>query len=130
MEDETVCSICGKSVSGQEAEAGFFSERDGKFLCANCLQALERKRKEARNKNFSESHERLVLLRSIEEELKSINNYLAFKEFSIWNVFGGIAQAFVFFLLFLAYRAESIQGYMAAAVIQFMALTFFVLGKK
>ena len=130
MEEEKTCSVCGRQVSGAEVQDGFLSEKDGRFMCAACLEELRKRRKEIVKTDSSASPEIIDLLRNIQEELKAINNHITFKEFSIWNVFGGIAQSFVFFLLFLAYKADTAEGYMAAVAVQLMALTFFMLGKK
>ena len=45
MEEETICSICERKVSGAELERGFHSDKDGKFLCVSCLEEFQKRRR-------------------------------------------------------------------------------------
>ena len=130
MEDERICSVCGKNITGEALQAGYLSEKDGKFMCGVCLEEFHRRRTENIKGASSKNAEIVEILRGILEELRAINNHITFREFSIWNVFGGIAQAFVFFLLFLAVKSGAPQSYLPAAAVQLMALTFFILARK
>ena len=130
MEEEKTCSVCGKKITGEALHAGYLSEKDGKFMCSACLEEFHRRRAENVKGVSSANAEITEILKGILEELKAINNHITFKEFSIWNVFGGIAQAFVFFLLFLAIKSGASHSYLAAVAVQLMALTFFILARK
>ena len=69
------------------------------------------------------------VLEDILREVQHVARNQEYEEFSVWNIFGGLVQILVFFLLawnFFAHRVDL----MLAVVLQLVALTFFVLAKK
>ena len=69
------------------------------------------------------------VLEEILREVKQIARNQEYEEFSIWNVFGGLVQCVVLFLLFWHYY-RGVPDLMWALVLQALALTLFVLAKK
>jgi hypothetical protein len=71
-----------------------------------------------------------AVLEDLLREVQHIARNQEYEEFSIWNIFGGLVQCFVFFLLFWTYFRGQTQDLLWAVVLQLTALTFFVLAKK
>jgi len=69
------------------------------------------------------------VLDEILRELKHIARNQEYESFSIWNIFGGLVQCLVLFLLFWRY-AKGEPDLMWAGVLQVLALTLFVMAKK
>lgn len=69
------------------------------------------------------------VLDEILRQIKHIVRNQEYEEFSVWNIFGGLVQCFVFFLLFWHYF-KGTPDLMWAVVLQLVALTFFVMAKK
>ena len=69
------------------------------------------------------------VLEEILREVKHIARNQEYEEFSVWNIFGGLVQCVVLFLLFWHYYKGE-PDLMWAAVMQLLALTFFVLAKR
>ena len=64
-------------------------------------------------------------------ELKNITRTLTFEKFSIFNIFGGLAQAGAFAaLLYTAITTDTGTGLLLTIALQLMALTFFILGRQ
>jgi len=69
------------------------------------------------------------VLDEILREVKHIARNQEYEAFSIWNIFGGLVQCLVLFLLFWRY-AKGEPDLMWAGVLQVLALTLFVMAKK
>ena len=72
-------------------------------------------------------------MENILAELRKISHVQHFEEFSIWNLFGGLAQILVFLSMFLWFieGSKPLENpyLMLAIILQLMALTFFSIGK-
>jgi hypothetical protein len=77
--------------------------------------------------------EQTELLKGMLNELRKLSRAQRFDEFSIWNLFGGLAQVLVFLAMFLWFigDAKPLESphLMLALILQVMALTFFSIGK-
>jgi len=121
-----LCDRCGRTVPPEEVQKGLSLEKSGKYLCPDCVEKYRRMREAPADERN--------LLEQILAEMKRFVQYQTYKEFSIWNILGGIIQVGVFFSLFLWYIADAdikkLNLLLLAVVLQTMALSFFILGKR
>ena len=73
------------------------------------------------------------LMGSMLAELRKLARVQGIEEFSVWNLFGGLAQVLVFLSMFLWFLGDTppleTPFLMLALILQLMALTFFTIGK-
>ena len=69
------------------------------------------------------------VLEEMLREVKHIARNQEYTEFSIWNIFGGLLQCVVLFLLFW-HAYKDTPDLMWAVVLQLLALTCFVVAKR
>lgn len=123
MTGQTVfCSRCGRAVpEGDPA--------DENPLCPDC--AADRSPADSHRQQPAPPAEGSVeqTLQDILRELKHIVRNQEYEEFSVWNIFGGLVQCVVLFLLFWHYYRGR-PDLMWALVLQVFALTLFVMAKK
>jgi len=76
--------------------------------------------------------DRTQVLKDMLAELKKLSHVKQLEEFSIWNLFAGLAQVLVFLALFLSFATggDKASFLTLAIVLQLMALTFFTIGNR
>ena len=149
MDDELMrCARCGRSID--PVLAAYLGRPDaqqaGEPLCPACAEELALPQPppevdrgappgapepEAPAAQPGHPHPRPAdeVLEEILREVKHVVRNLEYDEFSIWNIFGGLVQCVVLFLLFWHYfKGEP--DLMWAVAMQLLALTLFVMAKK
>lgn len=115
------CEQCGSMIPEVDIQTERAKVVDGKMLCRDCHIFHQ-----ART-----THAREVTDADILAELKNIARTLTFEKFSIFNIFGGLAQAGAFAaLLYTVITADTNTGLLLTIALQLMALTFFILGRQ
>ncbi|MBM4086526.1 MAG: hypothetical protein FJ272_17220 [Planctomycetes bacterium] len=126
MSEIRICSRCKRSISERDVEEGLAVEKEGKLICPECSGAGPARRAKAQEDTTQ-------LLEAIFTQVKNIARSIGYEETSVWNVFGAVVQCLVFGTLFFAYShwttGAATNFLLLSAVLQVMALTFFVLGK-
>lgn len=115
------CEQCGSMIPGVDLLRGRARRVDGKILCRDCNIYHQARTTQARP----------VTNVDLLAELKNISRALAYEKFSVFNIFGGLAQAGVFAAMLYAVISHSVnEGLLWAIALQLVALTFFILGRQ
>jgi len=129
VSETSTCSRCAAPVSSEAIEDGSALVRDGKILCAECVDYLKESR----------SREKVAAGGSIESlisELRALNRNLTYERFSMWNIIGGIFQGASLFALIYSYLSyfhwnePSNNPILWVIALQLVALSAFIMGRR
>ena len=120
-----ICDKCKRSIAEREIAEGLAAEKDGHWTCWQCSGGKRVK------DGFQQ--DLIVLLDEIKSEIRNVMRVVSYKEASVWNIFGAVAQVFVFAFVAISAmtwdKPSSFKFLLVTLICQAMAMTFFHLAK-
>jgi hypothetical protein len=120
------CFRCEKSVTEEDLREGRAYKRDDHYVCPDCLDDIKR------NAAAGDPGAVRTALAEMAGDLRNISQHIRYEQFSWMYLLGAVIQVVVFYLLYRAHVAETVDKaplLLWAIVVQLICMTAFIVGK-